>query len=86
MSAYNTEKVLAGETWKLDENYFWQLGEAAIPDAVRLEKSNRANAATRAGATQFLNDYEKYGLSEDEGVFAFSITRARAERALAERE
>lgn len=86
VSAYNTEKVLAGEMWELDEDYFWQLGEAAIPDAVRLEKSDRANAATRAGATQFLDDYEKYGLSEDEGVFAFSITRARAERALAERK
>ncbi|MGN0478509.1 MAG: DUF4173 domain-containing protein [Hominenteromicrobium sp.] len=86
VSAYNTEKVLAGEAWELDCMYFEQLGEAAVPDAVRLEKSEAANAATRAGAAQFLDSYAVYGSDEYEGILDFSIMHTRAQQALAGRQ
>lgn len=86
VSTYNTEQVLAGKAWVLDEAYFHQLGEAAIPDAVRLEQSNTANAQTRAGAKAFLDYYDEYGLGGNDGVFAFSVTRARAQQALDDRK
>ena len=54
VSNYNTQQVLAGADWELDEAYFRQLGDAGVEDAVLLAKDESVNKETRKGAIAFL--------------------------------
>lgn len=86
VSQFNAEQILSGADWKLDEEYFWQLGDAGVPEAVRLEKAERVNAQTRRSAAEFLDDYEEYKLAEKPMLSEYSLARIRAEQALKSRE
>ena len=88
ISNYNTECILAGESWELDESYFYQLGNAAVPDAVRLEKAENISGETRRNAAHFLDYYENYAPgSKNEPRFSeYSLAYIRAEQAIRTRE
>ena len=86
VSQFNAEQILSGADWELDEEYFWQLGDAGVPEAVRLEKAEQVNAQTRRSAAEFLDEYEEYRLAEKPMLSEYSLARIRAEQALKSRE
>lgn len=86
VSSYNTERIMSGEVLNLDEDYFDELGAAAVPDAVRLEKSDKASETTKSAATHFLDRYKAHlKVKDSDCIFSFNVTDAAAEEALGER-
>lgn len=86
ISQFNAEQILAGADWELDEEYFYQLGDAGVPEAVQLEKAEKVNAETRRSAADFLDYYEDFELREKPMFSEYSLARIRAEQAIRERE
>lgn len=86
ISDYNTQQILDGKSWELDVSYFEQLGDAAVSDAVRLEKAETANEETRSSAADFLDYYEACVLSDEPRLSEYSLSRMQAEQALRSRE
>ena len=84
-----TEGILqlcqAGADWELDKEYFHQLGDAGVEDAVLLAKDESVNTETRKGAKSFLNDMEKWELNEEPSLAEYSFSRIRAQRAIENR-
>lgn len=86
ISHYNTTQILAGADWELDHTYFDQLGDAAVADAVTLEKSEQVDAQTREAARNFLNRWERWEKEEAPRLSEYSLNHIRAEQAIKNRE
>lgn len=83
ISHFNTEKVLSGESWVLDVEYYEQLGAAAVPDALRIEEY--CTGANRAEAKKFLDNYKISLEEENESSLCMTLPEIKAANSLKDR-
>ena len=86
VAEYNTEAYLSGQLDAVDMfEVFYRCGESGIPSLVRLSEK-APDEDLRVEATNYINDYigrvEREEKDGERGLFSFSVTRAKAERAV----
>ena len=88
VSGYNTAHILAGADWELDEEYFEQMGPAAIPDAIKLAYSDAETVSvkTKNAARDAMYEFEKEMNEDPPRISEYSLNYLRAARASRQRE
>lgn len=86
VAEYNTEAYLSGRLESVDMGeLYYQCGEAGIPSLVRLNEESTDHEICTESA-RYIRYYNERILQEENdgerGIFSFSITRAKAERAI----
>lgn len=82
IAEYNVNAYLSGNLEEVDVDLFYDLGDGAVPSAVKLADSENAESEIRSRAEAYLDDMAEHYASDDAGIFSWSIPRAKAEAAL----
>lgn len=95
IARYNVDAYLSGKVATVDVAALTDLGDSAIPDMVRLESQMRKRAELCDGEQAILSQLNTNldrmtairhnGDDKQDGLFAYSVPKARAEKALRER-
>lgn len=90
IARYNTEAYLSGNLGQIDVSHFYELGPAAVPEAVKLASAGDIDPAVRTDAVNYLDDmasdlrFREEHRTPFERLLGLSLPGIRARAALEE--
>ena len=82
IAEYNVNAYLSGNLEEMDVYHFYDLGDGAVPSAVKLAASENVESEIRSRTETYLDNMAENYASDEKGIFSWSIPRAKAEAAL----